>query len=282
MLFSIYDLFDDIPFIEVVDIGASPIDGDPPYNCLLPLKRARVIGFEPNPEQYRLLEKKESPRRKFLPYAVGDGEEQTLHICAAPGMCSLLEPDMEILESFQGFGEWGKVVARERIATKRLDDISEIDTIDYLKLDVQGSELAILKNAPERLKDISVIHLEVNFIPFYKDQPLFAELDQALRDAGFYLHRFTPLISRVFKPLLVNNDLYAGLSQLLWTDAIYVRKFTDFSRLAGEQLLKIAALSHELYESYDLALLALEKIDLKEGSNRRSVYLKRLTGQEEP
>ena len=282
MIFSIYELFNDIPIIEVVDIGASPIDGEPPYNCLLPMNRARLLGFEPNPEQFSILNKKQSKRRRFLPYAVGDGQERTLHICYAPGMCSLLEPDMEILNHFHGFGEWGRVVSKERIATWRLDDIEEISAIDYLKLDVQGSELPILRNATEWLKQILVIHLEVNFIPFYKNQPLFAELDQTLRDAGFYLHTFAPIISRVFKPLIVNNDVYAGLRQVLWTDAVYIRKFTDFSSLASDQLLKIAAISHELYKSYDLSLLALEKVDLKEGSDRSRVYLSRLTGQVDP
>jgi FkbM family methyltransferase len=279
MDFSIYELFDDIPFIEVVDIGASPIDGEPPYNCLLPLNRGRVIGFEPNPEQYRLLEKKQSKRRRFLPYAVGDGAEHTLHICASPGMCSLLEPDMEILNSIQGFGEWGTVIGKERVATRRLDDIEEINQIDYLKMDVQGSELTILKNAQKYLKQILVIQLEVNFIPFYKEQPLFAELDQVLRSAGFYLHRFTPLISRAFKPLIVNNDVYAGLSQLLWTDAIFVRKFTEFSQLTTSQLLKIAAIAHEMYQSYDLSLLALQSIDRQDRSERHVKYLNRLTGK---
>jgi hypothetical protein len=35
---------------EVVDIGANPIDGDPPYRTMLHQGLCRVTGFEPQPE----------------------------------------------------------------------------------------------------------------------------------------------------------------------------------------------------------------------------------------
>jgi hypothetical protein len=42
-------------------------------------------------------------------------------------------------------------------------------------------------------------------------------------------------------------------------------------------LLKIAVLAHDLYGSYDLALLALLKIDEREETQRHARYLERLT-----
>lgn len=271
--FSIYEIFDDIPTIDVVDIGASLIDGEPPYQALVDSKKANVVGFEPNPEQYKELEKQQSAQLRFLPYAIGDGQEHVLKICCAPGMTSLLEPDMEILSCFHGFSEWGRIVSRLNVRTRKLDDVEEISKIDYLKLDVQGSELSILENATQKLKEILVLHIEVQFVPFYKDQPLFAELDQILRSAGFYLHCFLPIVTRSFKPALLNDDIYAGLNQVLWTDAVYVRKFTSFSELSTIELLKIAAITHELYGSYDLCSLALAQIDLKDQTNRQSLYI---------
>ena len=272
-------MFDDLPIIDVVDVGASPIDGEPPYQPLLNLGKARVVGFEPNQEQYNALETQQSAQCRFLPYAVGDGGIHTLNICAAPGMSSLLEPDMEVLDHFQGFSQWAQIIERQTISTRRLDDIEEITGMDYLKLDAQGSELSIIQNGKCRLKESLIIHIEVQFVPFYKKQPLFGELDQALNEVGFYLHCFTPLISRSFKPLIVNNDIYAGLNQVLWSDAVYVRKFTEFARISTVQLLKIAAIAHEVYESFDLCSLALGQVDVKERTNRQLLYLKLLTGQ---
>ena len=35
--------------VKVVDVGANPIDGSPPYAALLRAGNADIVGFEPNP-----------------------------------------------------------------------------------------------------------------------------------------------------------------------------------------------------------------------------------------
>lgn len=278
MNFSLADVVSDVPTIRVVDVGASPIDGHPPYQALLDAGRANVIGFEPDPDQFKTLQDRNEANTTYFPYAIGDGEDAILHICRAPGMTSLLEPDVEVLKHFHGFADWGEVVQCQEISTRRLDDIDEINSMDYLKLDVQGGELAVLEAASQRLEETLFVHIEVQFVPFYKNQPLFAELDQALRESGFYIHRFpTKLVSRVFKPFIVDNNIYSELSQILWSDAVYVKKFTDFGLLSSNSLLKIAILAHDLYGSSDLAALALGHVDEKDGSDWRAAYLRRLS-----
>lgn len=276
MSFSLSELFADIPTIDVVDVGASPIDGDPPYHPLMSIEKARVVCFEPNLEEYQKLQDNPYPGLTVLPYAIGDGQDAILNICQAPGMSSLLTPDREILEHFHGFDQWSQIVRQEALSTHRLDDIPEITAIDYLKLDVQGGELAILNHATQRLQQTLVIHTEVQFVPFYQGQPLFAELDQVLRAQGFYLHTLKPLVHRTFKPVLMNNDIFGGLNQLLWGDAVYVKKFTEFAQLTPAQLLKIALLLHDLYGSFDLCALALEHIDRQTQSDRQSTYFAHL------
>ncbi len=280
MNFSLFDIFDDLPVINVVDIGASPIDGEPPYQQLINQNQARVIGFEPNPDQFNQLLSQESTHCHFLPYAIGDGESHVLNICQAPGMSSLLVPDLDILRHFHGFEQWARIIEQQPVSTSKLDDIVEIQgKMDYLKMDVQGSELSIIENGLNQLAKTVVIHTEIQFVPFYQSQPLFGDLDQALVRAGFYLHRFTPLVSRIFKPLVNNGDIYAGLSQILWTDAIYVRRFTDFPQLDPQELLKIAVISHDIYGSYDLCALALDHVDRKEKTQRQSSYIQKLVNQ---
>ncbi len=274
MLFALSALFEDLPYLKLLDIGASPIDGDPPYKQVFDSGSASLVGFEPDPDQFQALLGMDLPRATFLPHALGDGYTAELKICALPGMTSLLEPDPEVLSRFHGFGEWGKVLKREPMQTKRLDDVPEAEGSDYMKIDVQGGELAIFENGKNVLGGLSVVHTEVQFVPFYKDQPLFAELDQVLRSAGFFFHRFMPIHSRVFKPMVINQDPYAGLSQELWSDAVYVRRFTDFDDLPVPQLLKIATLLNDLYESVDLASLALQHADAKDGTRRQARYLK--------
>jgi len=270
---SLREVFPDLPELKLVDVGASPIDGEPAYAALHASGYAELVGFEPDEAQFARLQKLRLPRATFLPCALGDGGEHELRVCRAPGMTSLLEPDAEVLEHFHGFGEWGRVERRVPVRTRRLDDVPEARGCDYLKLDVQGGELEVLRGAREVLAGCLVVHTEVQFVPFYRGQPLFAELDQALRAAGFWLHRFEPMQRRAFKPLLIDDDPYAGLEQVLWTDAVYLRRFTDLAGLDGPALWKLAWIVHDLYGSFDLAALALRHLDGRDAGSRQRRYV---------
>ena len=48
------------------------------------------------------------------------------------------------------------------------------------------------------------------------------------------------------------------IRQFLWGDAVYVKDFTRLGDLTPEQLLKLAAIVHDVYGSPDLAALALQ------------------------
>ena len=125
----------------MVDIGANPIDGDPPYKAMLGRRLCTVTGFEPQVEALAALNARKSDLETYLPDAVGDGTDGTLRITHAPGMTSLFEPNPAVLNCFNGFPIWGKVVKTLPMSTRRLDDIAEIAAFDMLKIDVQGSEL---------------------------------------------------------------------------------------------------------------------------------------------
>jgi len=260
--------------IDVVDIGANPIDGVAPYKSLLDAGRARVIGFEPNPDALARLNSRKGPNERYLPFAVFDGSEQELKICRAEGMTSLLEPNADLLRYFHGFPEWGAVKRRVPVSTVRLDDVKEIKNIDYLKIDIQGAELEVFRNGVNRLRNCLVIHTEVEFLPMYVGQPLFSEVETFLRGLGFIFHRFCPLVSRTVQPMLIDDDKYAGLSQVFWADAVFIRDFTKLDRLTPNKLKKLALILHDCYGSIDLALRALMVIDEKDKSNLAKKYLK--------
>ena len=82
------------------------------------------------------------------------------------------------------------------------------------------------------------------------------------------------------KPLckVLDNNPYAGFSQQLWSDAVYVRRFTDFGRLDENSLLKIAALLNDLYGSIDLSALALNQADRLGNKERAKRYFQALAG----
>ncbi|MFZ1992053.1 MAG: FkbM family methyltransferase [Alphaproteobacteria bacterium] len=267
------------PKIKIVDIGANPIDGEAPYSPLLRAGLAHVVGFEPNPEALAKLQTQKGPNDIYLPHAVGDGARHTLNICAAPGMTSLLMPNPGVLNLFHGFPHWGKVTATREVETVRLDDVPETTELDLLKIDIQGGELMVFQNAERRLADALVIQSEVEFLPLYQGQPLFSDVDQFLRRHGFVLHRFFPEVSRVIQPLVVDNNIYAGLSQIVWADAIFVKDFTRLDLLNDRQLLNMAAILHECYRSFDLALHVLMELDRRTQRQLAATYLARLTGK---
>jgi FkbM family methyltransferase len=262
--------------VKIVDVGANPIDGSPPYATLLHSGEGDVVGFEPNPDALAILNQAKGPHESYLPHAVGDGDRHTLHICQAPGMTSLFRPNPEVLNLFHGFPEWGRVLSTLEVETVRLDDVSATEGCDLLKLDVQGAELMVLTHAEARLRDVLVIQAEVEFLPMYVDQPLFSDVEQFLRQKGFMFHRFYPQTSRVIRPLLVNNDIFAGMSQLFWADGIFVRDITRLDLLSDRALLATAKIMHDCYRSLDLVLHLLAEYDRRTGEQIGHTYMGQL------
>src|ERR1700733_3173963 len=172
----------------IVDVGANPIDGDPPYKAMLAAGLCEIIGFEPQAEALTRLEASKGPRERYLPYTLGDGSARTLNVCELEGMTSLLVPDPAHLALFNLFPIWGTVKERIPVATHKLDDIAEITELDFLKMDLQGGEREVLAHGRAKLKDAVAVQTEVSFVPLYKNQPPFGEIDLLLRDMGFLPH----------------------------------------------------------------------------------------------
>ena len=145
--YPLIDLLSPQRLTEIVDIGANPIDGDPPYLPMLKLGEiCRVTGFEPQEAALQKLKNVKSQQEQYLPYVVGDGSEKVLNICCAEGMTSLFKPNKKILEIFHPFDIWGEITSQKNVLTRTLDSIDEILELDYLKIDVQGGELDVFQH----------------------------------------------------------------------------------------------------------------------------------------
>lgn len=246
----------------VVDIGANPISGDgaPPYKVMLTKRLCTLVGFEPQPEGLAALNAQKSDLETYLPYAVGDGKPGTLKVCAARGMSSLLDPDPRMLNVFPGFATYGQVIAQIPIETRTLDSITEIAALDFLKIDVQGYELAVFRNGSARLIDAVAVQAEVSFMPLYKSQPLYADIDRNLRALGFIPHMFAAINKRMILPLQDASRPYAAMNQLLEADVVYVRDFTQPEKMSTEQLKHLAMVAHHCYGSFDLVANCIQSL----------------------
>ena len=88
--------------------------------------------------------------------------------------------------------------------------------------------------------------------------PTIGDVDLALRALGFIPHAFVTINRRAISPILIENDVYRGLNQLMEADMIYVRDFRDPAALSDEQLKFLAVIAYGCYGSYDLAFRCLK------------------------
>ncbi|MHC4075681.1 MAG: FkbM family methyltransferase [Planctomycetota bacterium] len=265
--------------IKIIDVGAMMIGNKPPdYYALLKPGVSKVIGFEPDEKECQKLNQSHNDDCSFLPYIIGDGSERTFNLCNYNMTSSLYEPNTNLLEKFQNLSELVQVVEYTTVSTKRLDDIDEVQNADYLKIDVQGAEVDVFNGAENLLADIMIVHTEVEFVPLYINQPLFAEVDQTLRKHGFLFHKFFRgvITGRTFKPLIVNSNTNQGLSQALWSDAIFVKNFLHYDQMPPEKLLKLAVILHDVYGSYDLVHYILSEFDKQTSAKCAEQYLQLL------
>lgn len=148
-----------------------------------------VIGFEPDDREFSRLTRSEF----HLWYNVGlysAKQTCTLNITRWQTNTSLLEPNLNVIARVYQDASDFDVIERRPIACDTLDHVLEKSPVkpDVIKLDTQGSELSILSGAIGALdQHVFAVEVEVEFVPLYKDQPLFADIDKFMRDQNFQI-----------------------------------------------------------------------------------------------
>lgn len=275
---SIAHILDLDQLVTIADIGASLTgDGKPIYQGLLDSRKARIIAFEPDLSALATLRERYGHPHLCLPYFVGDGKSATFHETNWGPTGSLFEPNLPLLEKFHHLAEITGVVRTLTVDTVRLDDIREIEDVDFIKIDVQGAELMIFENAKRILSGVTLIQTEVSFVELYKGMPLVGDVDRILRSMGFEWHFRFGSGYRSFLPFLNPENPHSAFNQELWGDVVYVRSWMKFDEIPARKLIKLAVLLNDLYGSYDLAHLAMTAVDRQLGTNYSENYAKWLS-----
>lgn len=230
--------------IRFVDVGAR---GGWPPGWAAVKEHVQFIGFEPAKDECERLQASARHNERFIPRALHHSPGPVDLFLYRPGtLTSLYPPNLE----FSWL--WSQVeglVGKEQIEATTLDvalDEHAIDVVDFIKLDTQGSELDILRGGERTLAGPVVgIELEVEFAPIYAGQPLFHEVHGFLQEHDFELIDFIRTFSRAdlefnlkgakrsglrsflaawAGKLEAPNGAYRGGKQLIYADALYLRK----------------------------------------------------------
>ncbi|MEO5375630.1 MAG: FkbM family methyltransferase [Alphaproteobacteria bacterium] len=152
-------------------------------------------GFEPDPQAFAAIAGERGPWRslRHFPYGLsGSGGPRTLTVPSDPVGASLLLHDQAVGRRFNKM-QFVTPAGTATVDTRTLDQATAeqgLDRVDYLKLDVEGAELEILRGGPRTLENVLVIKTEVAFLPVRHGQPLAHEVAAVLCGQGFELMDF--------------------------------------------------------------------------------------------
>ena len=264
-----------VAVVAIVDVGASEVTSShTPYAALVATGRGWVTGFEPDAAALAQLKLNhgDNPHYRYWPHVVGDGQPATFHETQWSPTGSLLEPNRALLDRYHQLGQHVLVKARHTVPTVRLDDVLAPGGMDLLKIDVQGAERLVFDGAAARLDECLMVWTEVEFVPLYRDQPLFGDIDARLRQHGLQFLCFAGLAQRALASWPVGAPAPQAQQQL-WADALYVPTPERISRLTLDAASRLALLAHHVARAWDLCHAALLRVDGISGSDFAARYL---------
>lgn len=189
---------------KILDVGAS--DGKFADEAWQVWPEAQIHCFEPEPEYVATLLRRAAsdPRLRVCGALVGASVQREQIYYHLMGGSTVYQENTDRPESPT------KTCGPPRSARMvTLDDYSDEQRIrpEFLKIDVQGYELEVLKGAVRVLESVEVILTEVNHTELFKGVPLAAELIGWIAARGFALHDICHFIRRPRDGVLWQSDM---------------------------------------------------------------------------
>lgn len=151
-----------------------------------------IYAFEPVPNLFNRLKKITCSYKNIICFDYALDKKNGLSNMfissgSSDGSSSLLEPK-EVLNAHPTV-YFDKDVIVKTITLDEWAKKYDVTHIDFMWLDLQGSELDVLKASPHILKTVLAIYTEVSLIETYHGAPLYTELRKWLEEQGFFVIR---------------------------------------------------------------------------------------------
>lgn len=215
--------------LMLIDVGAS---GGVSRRWKPAAKYLRALCFEPDERAFRQLHNTPSaPSITYVNCALHQEKGTVaLHLAKAQSASSAFEPNWDVLKRFpeaDRFETLQTVPVRVDCLDHQLQENGFSDA-DFVKVDTQGTELSILQGGQQALRGaLFGVEAEVEFLPLYRGQPLFSDVDAYLRGFGFQLFDLRP----VFWKRTRGRDVGGSKGQIIFGDALYLRSPETFLKL---------------------------------------------------
>lgn len=172
----------------VFDVGAA--HGDWSATMLEKVPKARIFMIEPQPSSQSAIRERRLPNVVLCPYALG--EEQGGATLFAPRKASVVASFHKRSDS-----RWSNIEYEEYVVPVRtLSDVASehnLSFIDFVKMDIEGHELAALRGAASLFEDRRVGALSFEFGPGnVNSRTMFIDFFKFLTDYGFMIYRILP------------------------------------------------------------------------------------------
>jgi FkbM family methyltransferase len=176
-------------------------------------------------------------------------------------MCSShFAPNIPFLSRFPEVERFD-IVGSIEVECRTIDDLlaGRDKSIDFIKLDLEGGELAVLEGAGSTIESCMGLHVEVSFQSIRNSQPLFGDVSNFLQKFGIDFIDFVSLFRWERKS-------FNGLGQAIFADALFLRGPESLIELAGGNFLTAGKARTYLailliYERFDLASRFLDLLE---------------------